>query len=275
MASSWSSGGRMPGRRRASIVLPAPGGPTNSRWCPPAAASSSARRASGWPRTSAMSGDAGGGWPATGSRWSGHGSSPRKASTSSASVSTARTLCRPTSSASRADATATTTSSASTTSTMGTVPGTARTAPSRPSSPRKPTPSTRSGSSCSDATSTPTAIARSSPLPPLRVPDGARLTVIRRVGQSRPLDSSADRTRSRASRHDASGKPTTAKPGRPFETWTSTLMGRPSTPSTVAVGTMASIGSLLLWNPPAPRLVGRRGRLTDRPRSWGHGSRGV
>ena len=48
--------GGAPGRRRASIVLPAPGGPTSSRWWPPAAATSTARRATGWPRTSARSG---------------------------------------------------------------------------------------------------------------------------------------------------------------------------------------------------------------------------
>ena len=47
--------GQHPGSRRASIVLPAPGGPTSSRAWPPAAASSSARRASGCPRTSARS----------------------------------------------------------------------------------------------------------------------------------------------------------------------------------------------------------------------------
>ena len=54
-ASSKVSGGRIPGSRRAIIVLPAPGGPTSSRLCPPAAAISSARRASVWPRTSAKS----------------------------------------------------------------------------------------------------------------------------------------------------------------------------------------------------------------------------
>ena len=53
------SGGRMPGRRRASIVLPVPGGPASRRLCAPAAASSSARRARSWPRTSARSGVAG------------------------------------------------------------------------------------------------------------------------------------------------------------------------------------------------------------------------
>ena len=41
-ASASASAGSSPGRRAASIVLPAPGGPRSSRWCPPAAATSSA-----------------------------------------------------------------------------------------------------------------------------------------------------------------------------------------------------------------------------------------
>ena len=44
------------GSRRASIVFPVPGGPPSRRLCRPAAASSSARRARSWPRTSARSG---------------------------------------------------------------------------------------------------------------------------------------------------------------------------------------------------------------------------
>ena len=55
-----ASGGRIPGSRRASIVLPEPGGPTISRLWPPAAAISSARRAAACPRTSARSGAAAG-----------------------------------------------------------------------------------------------------------------------------------------------------------------------------------------------------------------------
>ena len=55
-ASSKSSGGRIPASRLAIIVLPAPGGPTSSRLWPPAAAISSARRASNCPRTSSRSG---------------------------------------------------------------------------------------------------------------------------------------------------------------------------------------------------------------------------
>ena len=46
-ASAADSGGSSPGSRVASIVFPAPGGPTMATWCPPAAASSNASRASG------------------------------------------------------------------------------------------------------------------------------------------------------------------------------------------------------------------------------------
>ena len=55
-ASARVSGGRIDGSRRASIVLPVPGGPTSSRLCAPAAAMTSASIAGAWPRTSARSG---------------------------------------------------------------------------------------------------------------------------------------------------------------------------------------------------------------------------
>ena len=58
-AAASSSGGRMPGSLRASIVFPVPGGPARRRFCLPAAAISSARRARSWPRTSARSGSGG------------------------------------------------------------------------------------------------------------------------------------------------------------------------------------------------------------------------
>ncbi len=54
-ASSSVSDGRMDGSRRASIVFPAPGGPTSRHACPPAAAISSARLALACPDTSAKS----------------------------------------------------------------------------------------------------------------------------------------------------------------------------------------------------------------------------
>ena len=89
-ASSKVSGGRMPGSRRASIVLPAPGGPMRSRLCPPAAAISSARRAGACPRTSAqiradVRGRSPAGPPAAGGAQPGHARSAA-AGTSTASA---------------------------------------------------------------------------------------------------------------------------------------------------------------------------------------------
>ncbi len=55
-SSPGDSGGNRPGRRWAIIDLPEPGGPTNRRLCPPAAAISRARLALSWPRTSRRSG---------------------------------------------------------------------------------------------------------------------------------------------------------------------------------------------------------------------------
>src|SRR5581483_1850264 len=54
-ASARERAGRMVASRRASMVLPAPGEPTIRTLCPPAAATSSARRACACPRTSAKS----------------------------------------------------------------------------------------------------------------------------------------------------------------------------------------------------------------------------
>jgi hypothetical protein len=54
-ASENVNGGRIPDSRRASIVLPDPGGPTNNTLCPPAAATSRARFAVVCPRTSLKS----------------------------------------------------------------------------------------------------------------------------------------------------------------------------------------------------------------------------
>ncbi len=51
-------GGRIEGSRAASMDLPEPGGPTMSRLCPPAAATSSARLALSWPLMSARSSSA-------------------------------------------------------------------------------------------------------------------------------------------------------------------------------------------------------------------------
>ena len=60
--------GRIEGRRWASMVLPAPGGPNRARWCPPAAATSRARRPRSWPdhvgQVGPGAGRGAGDWPA-------------------------------------------------------------------------------------------------------------------------------------------------------------------------------------------------------------------
>ena len=71
-----------------------------------------------------------------------------------------------------------------------------------------PYPATASAGIWSEATSTPMAMARSSPVPVLRRPEGARLTVMLCVGQFSSVLSTAARTRSRDSRHAVSGMPT-------------------------------------------------------------------
>ncbi len=77
-ASSSVSGGRIPGRRRASIVFPMPGGPARIRLCAPAAAISSARRARSCPRTSARSGGGAAPQPTAAGVTSGGSRSPRR-----------------------------------------------------------------------------------------------------------------------------------------------------------------------------------------------------
>ncbi len=88
--------------------------------------------------------------------------------------------------------------------------------------------------------------------------------MVRVSGQVNPLVSSAARTRSRASRHDVSGRPTTVKHGRPRATWTSTVTGMPSTPTRVADGTVASMGCALLQERHAGAGSGGRPEATER-----------
>ena len=152
---------------------------------------------------------------------SGQGASPSRHSISRPSVATGRT-CRPRRAASPAFSGATTIAWSPTESVMGSAPRTGRIDPSRPSSPRKARPSIAWDSIRPSATRMPTAMARSSPAPVFFTSDGARFTVIFLLGQSSPLEISAARTRSRASRHATSGWPTMTKPGRPPAAWTST-----------------------------------------------------
>jgi hypothetical protein len=170
--SSGVSAGSRPGRRSASMVLPEPGGPTISRWCRPAAATSRAWRPKGCPRTSARSGMSGGGggaapagWPAT--RPGSAGSAPGRPATTPRGRPSPRTK-----EASRASHSGTTSRAVPWRRPGRSCPG--HGAASRSGRARR----RRRALRCSPvgvgavATSTPTAMARSSPAPPFRTPDG-------------------------------------------------------------------------------------------------------
>ncbi len=147
-ASARSSGARIVGRRRASIVLPMPGGPTNSRWCAPAAATESARRACARPRTSARSSGSspsgtadsiGGGIGWIGPRGLALQAEVELAEAARDPDQRARHECRL--GAFAAGTTTCSTPVRTSASTSASVPTTGRTPPSRPSSPSTPTPS--------------------------------------------------------------------------------------------------------------------------------------
>ena len=118
----------------------------------------------------------------------------------------------------------------------------ARAAPRRRARARRAGPTCPRGRTCSEPTRMAMAMPRSSAEPALGTSAGARLTVIRRGGWTKPLLRRAPRTRSRASRRAASASPTIVKPGSPGATSTSTRTGRPSRPWSVAARTLASMG---------------------------------
>ncbi len=191
-ASPSSRGGRMPGRHRASIVLPAPGGPVSKMWCPPAAAISSARLASDWPRSAARSGPrCGGGDGRLGRRPT---STPWSTATASARSATVVT--------SAPDAQASPVPSASrhrlpvraATSAAPRPPTTGRMWPSSASSPNATT-STSAARTVPLAARSPRAMGRSYADPPLGRSAGDRFTVIERALSRKPLDDSAAHTR--------------------------------------------------------------------------------
>ena len=127
------------------------------------------------------------------------------------------------------------------TTTMGSMAFVWRTLPSSESSPRN---TEESGSSRSwpELTRTDTAIGRSYAGPAFLRSAGARLTVIRRIGNSHPEFLMAARTRSRASCTAASGRPTIVKAGSPGEISTSTSTITPSRPTIAHVLLLASMG---------------------------------
>ena len=234
----------MPGSRRASMVLPVPGGPISRRLCEPAAAISSARRARSWPRTSARSGITAASCASSVSGSNvGASISPRKYETTSPSVLTG-TGSMPASAASGADSAAQTRRvrpARRAPSATASVPETGRIRPSSASSPTAAWSASRSGGSCLVAPSTASEIGRSNPEPSLRSAAGARLTVIRRLcGHSRAAETTPLRTRCFASWQARSASPTIANAGTPGWRCASTSTLRGSRPTSAWVTARAS-----------------------------------
>ena len=171
------------------------------------------------------------------------GSSPRRCATSWAKWPTAITVTPSTSAASSASAAGTNTVSKPSclaTATIGRMPFVCLTPPSSESSPRNRDASGIDGT-CPELSSTARAIGRSYAGPAFRRSAGARLAVMRRIGNSQPEFLIAARARSRASCTAASGRPTTVNVGRPGEMSTSTSTITPSRPTTAHVIDLASI----------------------------------
>jgi hypothetical protein len=120
-------------------------------------------------------------------------------------------------------------------------PRTARSSPVRESSPANSWPASSSAASWPLAAKTPSAIGRSNRLESFGNSAGARLTVMRRAGNSKCTWLSAARTRSRASRTSASGNPTMWNAGRPGPRCTSTLTSGASMPASARLATVATV----------------------------------
>ncbi|OEI69459.1 hypothetical protein Cus16_0063 [Curtobacterium sp. ER1/6] len=270
-AASSSRSGSSPGSRSASMVFPAPGGPTNSAWCPPAAAVTRARTPTGFPTTSASSatGDRSGraGGTRTGSTSTGGSSAPASMaaarSESTGWTSTPRT--NRASSALPVGSTTRSTPASRAVRSIGTTPGTGRSRPSSPSSPMYTTRSSTCGATSAPAR-TAMAIARSNPEPRFGTAAGVRLTVMRRAGSGAPAFAAAARTRSRASPNEVSGRPMMLKAGSWLVRCASTSIRRPVTPSSA---TAADRPMPLTGHPPRARTRTGRRRRAPRPRPRG------
>ena len=240
-ASDGVRSGKMPGRHAASSDLPAPGGPTISRLCPPAAAISSARLAVSCPFTCLRSGPATGGsaFPAAGGAiWP----VPFRWLTSANKSGAATTSMRPAHAASGPCAAGQISprSSSEAWSAASNTPGAGAIRPSRPSSPTATNSLSVSASTTPIAASSASAIGRSKCDPSLGRSAGERLTVIRLGGSARPIAPKAPRTRSRLSATALSARPTTMKLGRPGSNCTCTSTARASSPKNATVDTIAT-----------------------------------
>ena len=154
----------------------------------------------------------------------------------------------------------------------GSTPRQGRARPSSASSPRTTARAGNAGGSCPPAARTASAIGRSKLLPALRRSAGARFTVMRCGGNSRPALRIALRTRSRLSRTLASGRPTIVNSGRPKLTSASTRTSSADTPTSAAVKVKASTRSGVASNGAGrgSRRFARKSRKTRdaRRRTW-------
>ncbi len=235
-ASAGVSGGRIPGKRAASMDLPDPGVPIINRWCRPAAAISSARLARSCPLTSRRSRPVGPSRTSPGSDgarqvW------PVKCWITSRRLVAARTLTAPTHAASAPQAFGhiSVLPSSAAAIAAGRAPITGTRDPSSDNSPNATQVSISSLGTISIAARSAIAIGRSKCDPSFGRSAGDRLIVIRLDGSAIDSVDSAERTRSRASLTALSGRPTMAKDGRPGVTAHCTSTIRASTPSNATV----------------------------------------
>ena len=257
--------------RWASIVFPVPGGPTSSRWCPPAAATSSARRASSCPTTSARSWDGAAGRAGGGPGRASTGAPSSQASTCP-SVAAPYTSIPSTSAASGSAASGTTTRrrpAARAASRQGSTPRTGRRRPSSASSPTRTVSSSARCATVPAAASTPQASARSKPLPVLRSVAGESASTTRSFGHVRPELTTAARTRSRDSCSAVSGSPTRCTPGSPPPMSASISTTWPSTPRSATDHARASP----IRTPPRSAAASPGGPAPSAPRRRRTGSR--
>ena len=236
-ASSQLIGGRIVGSRRASMVLPVPGGPTMKTLWPPAAATSRARLACACPWTSEKSASCPGTWPIQRDTSTSTRSSPpsRNPSTTWARLSAGWTANPWTTAASSAFSRGTHTASTPrlrASMAMGSTPRTGRTDPSSESSPRNSVRSRFLSPEAGSEARMTRAMGRSKAAPSFFTSAGARLTVIRWGGKEYPELRMAAFTRSLLSLTALSGSPTTEKEGSARAMSTSTSTRYASTPKT-------------------------------------------
>src|SRR5882672_188416 len=133
---------------------------------------------------------------------------------------------------------------------IASAPRTGRSSPLRESSPANSYFGKSAVSSCCEAARIPSAIGRSKRPLSLRSSAGARLTVMRRAGNSKREFTSAARTRSRLSFTSVSGRPTMVNEGRPLPRCTSTVTSGALSPASARLWSTASdTARLLLLEP--------------------------